>query len=116
MEQRLLDGFLDGSEKLSKLCQKLYLDEFENLWVFQRFTDVEPTNNLAERDLRKIVLWRKKSYGTRSERGQKFVERITSVAETVKKAGQSVIGFLRKAIKFRYEEVAAPYICKPSGY
>jgi hypothetical protein len=38
--------------------------------MFSKFTDVDPTNNLAERDLRRLVLWRKKSYGTRSDRGK----------------------------------------------
>ena len=42
---------------------------------------VEPTNNMAERDLRRLVLWRKKSYGTRSDRGRRFVERITTISE-----------------------------------
>lgn len=40
---------------------------------------VEPTNNQAERQLRPIVIWRKLSFDTQSERGSRFVERIFTV-------------------------------------
>ena len=65
----LEDGMANGSDPLSKLCESL-LDNFDKLWTFTKIAGMEPTNNAAERDLRKIVIWRKKSYGTRSERGK----------------------------------------------
>ena len=37
---------------------------------------MEPTNNSAERPLRRAVLWRRRSFGTQSETGSQFVERI----------------------------------------
>jgi len=90
LEDQLLDGFIEGSKELESFCDRL-LDCFAKLWTFSNFTDVEPTNNLAERDLRRVVLWRKKSYGTRSERGQRYVERIGSVVQTLKKAGLNIL-------------------------
>jgi len=41
-----------------------------------------PTNNHAERILRFGVLWRKRSRGTASEKGNRWVERILSVRHT----------------------------------
>ena len=64
LENHLIDGLANGSDDLSRLCDRL-LDDEDKLWTFSQFTDVDPTNNLAERDLRRLVLWRKKSYGTR---------------------------------------------------
>ena len=66
---------------------------------------MEPTNNMAERDLRKLVIWRKKSYGTRSARGQRFVERITTVAQTARKRGKDVLGLIQEALTKFYAGV-----------
>ena len=97
----LEDGYANGSDELHGLCGRL-LDNFENLWMFTKIADMEPTNNLAERDLRKLVIWRKKSYGTRSESGKKFVEMITSISQTVKKQGKNVSKFIESTIKLFY--------------
>ena len=43
---------------------------------------VGPTNNLAERLLRRGVLWRKRSLGTESDSGDRWVERILSLTQT----------------------------------
>jgi transposase len=82
----------------------------DKLWTFSKFTNVDPTNNLAERDLRRLVLWRKKSYGTRSARGERFVERMTTVAETVRKAGNNILNFITKAVLAFYKREATPSI------
>jgi hypothetical protein len=47
-----------------------------SLWTFVRVEGIEPTNNNAARPLRRAVLWRRKSYGTQSESGSRFVERL----------------------------------------
>ena len=110
----LTDGFANGSDKLSRLCKSL-LEAFDRLWTFTRVQGMEPTNNLAERDLRKLVIWRKKSFGTRSDRGQRFVERITSVGETVKRHGQNTLLFIQNAVANFFAGKPAPYICENLG-
>lgn len=110
----LTDGLANGSDRLSGLCKRL-LDDFDKLWTFMKVVGMEPTNNLAERDLRKLVVWRKKSCGTRSERGKRFVERITSVAETVKRHGNNVLKFIQEAVTLFYARKPAPYICESLG-
>lgn len=64
------------------------------LWTFADEDGVEPTNNHAERELRAFVLWRKKSYGTQSERGNRFAERLMTVAHTARKQNKNVIEFI----------------------
>ena len=108
------DGLANGSNKLSGLCDSL-LEAFDKLWTFSKVQGMEPTNNMAERDLRKLVVWRKKSLGTRSDRGQRFVERITSVAETVKRHGQNVLRFVQDSVANFFAGKPAPAICENLG-
>jgi transposase len=103
-----------GNEEIAGLCMRLG-EVYEKLWAFTSVEGMEPTNNMAERDLRKIVLWRKKSYGSRSPRGQRFVERISSVVETIKKNGRNVLSFLEEAVMAFYRKQPAPYIFAEEG-
>jgi transposase len=64
------------------------------LWTFVDRDDVEPTNNHAEQQLRAFVLWRKRSFGTQSERGNLFAERLMTVAHTARKQNKNVLEFL----------------------
>ena len=79
------------------LCGNL-LDSWPALWTFARVAGVEPTNNAAERALRPAVLWRKGSFGTQSEDGSRFVERIMTVAASCKQQGRGLLDFLVTAI------------------
>lgn len=115
LEEHLMDGLANGTDDLSGLCDRLH-DEIHKLWTFSKFTDVDPTNNLAERDLRRLVLWRKKSYGTRSFRGQRFVERISTIAETVRKAHDNILAFITKAVSAFYAGESAPFVAPSSGF
>jgi uncharacterized protein (DUF3084 family) len=67
------------------------------LWTFVRVRGVEPTNNAAERALRRAVLWRRKSFGTQSKAGSRFVERILSVVATLRQQGRNVMEYLTAA-------------------
>jgi transposase len=59
---------------------------------------VEATNNRAERALRFAVLWRKRSNGTASEKGNHWVERSLSLRQTCRQLGQSTYGILADAL------------------
>jgi len=76
------------------------------LWTFVSTEGVEPTNNAAERALRPAVIWRKVSFGTQSDRGSRFVERIMTVAATLKQQDRNVLDYLTAACiaKLRHEE------------
>ncbi len=109
IERWLYEGFANGSDELSKLSTNL-LDHFSHLWVFAKHKRMEPTNNLAERDLRKLVIWRKKSYGTRSERGKRFVERITTIAQTLKKQGKNILKVMQEIVENFYANITFPFV------
>lgn len=64
------------------------------LWTFVHVEGVEPTNNLAERLIRPGVLWRKRSFGTQSQTGSHFTERIMTVVATLKQQHRNVLDYL----------------------
>jgi transposase len=59
--------------KTKRFCAGLLAHE-DALWTFTRVIDVPATNNAAERALRHAVMWRKISYGTQTEHGNRLVE------------------------------------------
>jgi hypothetical protein len=65
----------------ARFCTGL-LDRYDALWTFTRIPGVPATNNTAERALRHGVLWRKTSYGTQTEHGNRAVERLLTIRET----------------------------------
>jgi transposase len=68
------------------------------LWRFVVTEGVEPTNNHAERLLRRGLLWRKNAYGSQSEAGCRFVERLLTVVQTRRLQGRSVLRYLYEAL------------------
>jgi transposase len=56
-----------------------FLKCFDMMWRFVDHPCVEMTNNLAERQIREYVVYRKKSLFTWSQRGNEFIERILSL-------------------------------------
>jgi transposase len=78
---KLIDQYHDRQDDAGKFARRL-LREMDSLWVFLAHYGVEPTNNRAERALRFGVLWRKRSLGTASDKGNRWVERILSLKET----------------------------------
>jgi len=80
-------------KRLSGSCADI-LEHREALWAFVDRNGIEPTNNHAERELRAFVLWRKRSFGTQSERGNRFAERIMTVVHTARKQNRHVLSYL----------------------
>lgn len=64
------------------------------LWTLARVEGVEPTNNVAERALRPAVLWRKGSFGSDSEAGSRFAERLLTVVVSCRQQSRSLLDFL----------------------
>jgi transposase len=86
-------GAVGDQEKTRRTCGNLLKHEV-SLWTFAREEGVEPTNNNAERPLRRAVLWRRKSFGTQSESGSRFVERILTAVTTLRQQGRDVLRYL----------------------
>jgi len=102
------DGNLGGK------CRDI-LEHKKYLWTFVQDQSVDPTNNAAERVVRQGVLWRKGSFGTQSERGARYVERILTVSATCRLQGRSVIEYLHNACRCHLDGIPVPSLIKPAG-
>jgi transposase len=89
--------FLDHRET-RRTCQNI-LKVQQALWTFVDREGVEPTNNAAERALRRGVIWRRRSYGTQSANGSLFVERILTAVMTLRQQKRDVLDYLTDACK-----------------
>ena len=93
----LRQGLTCNSPKTHATCKDILRNEHA-LWTFVRVEGVEPTNNAAERALRPAVLWRKQSFGTQSEAGSRFAERILTTVASLKAQRRQVLTYLTEAI------------------
>lgn len=69
---------------------------------------IEPTNNLAEQAIRFVVIDRRITQGTRSQRGRRWCERIWTTIATCTQQGRSVFEYLRHAIHANLRNQPAP--------
>lgn len=93
--------------EVSGSCANM-LEHWEALWTFINTPGVPPTNNHAERELRRLVLWRKRCYGSQSDRGDRFVERMMTVTHSLRKQGRDVLAFLRGCLLAQLEQQKLP--------
>jgi transposase len=107
INQLLFAGTGSHDSKLRNQCKSLYAHR-NRLWLFISNQGLEPTNNRAERALRKAVIYRKLSFGTQSENGSRFIERIFSVAETCRMQNRSVYQYLVQAVEAKLANQSVP--------
>jgi transposase len=96
-----------GIDRLAGSCANI-LEHRAALWTFVEVDGVEPTNNHAERELRAFVLWRKRCFGAQSERGNRFAERLMTVAHTARKQRKDVLAFLTACCQAQLDGTRAP--------
>ena len=107
IDSLLLRGKYSGNPRLRGMCHELWTHR-EWLWTFIEVQGIEPTNNVAERALRPAVIYRKLSFGTQSEAGSRFVERILTTCETCRLQGRSIFGYLSDAVAAHFAHQPAP--------
>jgi transposase len=111
IQQEVIDlleiGTLLGHRETRRTCQNI-LKVKQALWTFIDQEGVEPTNNVAERALRRGVIWRRRSFGTQSENGSVFVERILTAVMTLRQQKRNVLDYLTSACKASTLGVPAP--------
>jgi transposase len=78
------------------------------LWTFIGHAGVEPTNNHAERELRAFVLWRRRSFGSQSARGNTFAENLMTVTHTARKQRKNVLEFLTQCCESQRAKTQSP--------
>ncbi len=91
--ERLCEGMTLSHQQTRRTCENILKLEAA-LWTFVCVEGVEPTNNAAERPLRRAVLWRRRSFGTQSEAGSQFVARILTPVTTLRQQKRDVLDYL----------------------
>ena len=80
----------------------------ESYFRFITTPGIEPTNNLAEQAIRFVVIDRLVTQGTRSDRGDRWCERIWTVTATCAQQGRSVFEYLESAVSSWFAGEEAP--------
>ena len=78
------------------------------LWTFVDQEGIEPTNNAAEQALRRGVIWRRRSFGTQSQAGSRFVERVLTTVISLRQQQRNVLDFLTEACRAFGSEITVP--------
>jgi len=86
-----------GESQTAGTCKQL-LKLKSALWTFVHTVGIEPTNNLAERTLRHYVIWRKISFGSQSQRGSLYAQRVMTTVGSCKLQGRNIFDFLTLAV------------------
>jgi transposase len=97
LERVLRYGRRCADAKAATFCANV-LELLPAVWRFVVTEGVEPTNNHAERMLRRGVLWRKNAFGSHSPSGCRFVERMLTVVQTRRLQKRAVLSYLYEAL------------------
>jgi transposase len=100
-------GASSDDKRVRRFCRNVPA-VYPALWTFARVEGVDPTNNHAERTLRRAVIWRKVSFGNHSEEGCRFAERLLTVAQTLRMQNRPILEYLRQAILAHRAALPAP--------
>jgi transposase len=76
---------------------------------------IEPTNNLAEQAIRFVVIDRKVTQGSRSDTGQRWLERIWTAMATCAQTGRSVFTLLHESLTAWFSGQPTPSLLPDSA-
>ena len=68
--------------KTVRTCRQILKVE-PALWTFVHHPSLEPTNNAAEQALRPAVIWRRLSFGSKSQGGSEFIACMLTVTTSL---------------------------------
>jgi transposase len=86
--------FLYSKDALVRTRAKKTLANWDHLFTFLIYEGVDPTNNRAEQILRPAVQWRKICFGSQSNNGMRFTERLSTVIGTCRINGINPFHFI----------------------
>jgi transposase len=113
ISELLAQGARSRDPKTRRFCTGL-LDHEAALWTFTRLPGVPATNNASERALRHAVMWRKTSYGTQTDHGDRLVERLLTLRETCRLQGRRLHEYLTAAITADLHGQPIPALLTPT--
>jgi transposase len=110
----LLDaGARSSCPKTVRTCKRL-LHSQHALFAFVYHSELEPTNNVAERALRHAVILRKLWFATQSAHGSRFLERMLTVYATLRQQRRDIHAFVVQACRASFERARSPSLLPAS--
>lgn len=83
------------STTIRRFVNNLWTRDIENLFRFVTDSEIDPTNNISERELRALVIIRKISNGSRSKTGAHLTTTLLSIIQTLRLKNQNVLKGLK---------------------
>lgn len=99
------------AKKCVRQCRRILKLEAA-LYTFVRIAGILPTNNHAEQTIRHAVIWRKTSFGTDSENGSRFVERMLTVVMSLRLQRRNVLEWVTRAYQAKIDHQPAPSLLR----
>lgn len=90
--------FVPDDPKAQNLARR-FEEHGDDYLRFLTTPGLEPTNNLAERAIRFVVIDRRITQGSKSEKGQRWLQRIWTLIATCEQRDESLFDCLRAAVK-----------------
>ena len=84
---------------IRKFVDNLYYRDGDDLFRFVTDAEIDPTNNISERELRALVIIRKISNGSRSPRGANATAMLLSIIQTLRLKKENVLQGLQAILK-----------------
>ncbi len=94
---------------------KRFRDNGKAYFEFITTPGMGPTNNLAEQAVRFVVIDRRITQGTRSQKGRKTCERLWTVVGTCALQGRSAFEFILTAVRAHFHDEPAPSLLPALG-
>ncbi len=83
---------------VGKFVRNLYHRDIENLFRFVLDLEIDPTNNISERELRALVIMRKITFGSGSRRGANATVMLMSIIQTLRFNKKNVLEGLHEIL------------------
>ncbi len=111
LKNRLLRNLEHGAHcshlSTARTCRNI-LGMGKSLWLFLEKPDVPATNNLAERQIRPLVIAKKLSFGVKSDRGARFIERAYSTVLTCRQQNKNVLSWFQDSLLSHFTSSPSP--------
>lgn len=104
----LAERYLDSRDAEVRALATAFFLHCERLFIFVEHSNVDPTNNVAERALRPAVQWRKICFGNRSSEGETATARLLTATRTCAMQKRNVLAFLTDAVRSYRLRLPAP--------
>lgn len=104
---------LDAANADVRNLARAFFVHNQHFFTFVHEEGVEPTNNSAERALRTAVQWRNIMFGTRSDHGERAVERLLTIVRTCQLQQLNALAYLAAAVAAHRRRQAAVSLLTP---